>query len=42
MREEQHVSKLKLPEQLVIVEALPRNANTKVDKARLRAMLDAA
>jgi acyl-CoA synthetase len=42
MRETQHVSKLKLPERLVIVEALPRNANTKVDKGRLRAMLDAA
>ena len=40
MRDEQHVSKLKLPERLEIVEALPRNANTKIDKARLRALLD--
>lgn len=36
LRNEMHVSKLKLPEKLIAVEALPRNANTKVDKRRLR------
>jgi acyl-CoA synthetase (AMP-forming)/AMP-acid ligase II len=40
MRNTQHVSNLKLPERLVVIEALPRNANTKVDKAQLRKLLD--
>lgn len=40
MRDEQHVSNLKLPERLEIHDALPRNANTKIDKAQLRALLD--
>lgn len=39
LRREKHVSNLKLPEKLVAVDSLPRNANTKVDKRRLREML---
>lgn len=34
-----HVANLKLPEKLVVVESLPRNANTKVDKAQLRKLI---
>lgn len=41
MRTTQQVSNLKLPERLVVLEALPRNANTKVDKASLRRLVDA-
>jgi acyl-coenzyme A synthetase/AMP-(fatty) acid ligase len=39
MRNCQHVSNLKLPERLIVLDALPRNANTKIDKAKLRALL---
>jgi acyl-CoA synthetase (AMP-forming)/AMP-acid ligase II len=41
MRNSQHVSNLKLPERLIALDALPRNANTKIDKAKLRALLEA-
>ena len=39
LRSTLQVAAIKLPERLIVVDALPRNANTKVDKARLRAML---
>ncbi len=42
LRNEQRVAALKLPEKLVVVDALPRNANTKVDKPRLRKTLHAS
>jgi non-ribosomal peptide synthetase component E (peptide arylation enzyme) len=41
MRTTQQVANLKLPERLIVLEALPRNANTKVDKASLRRLVDA-
>jgi len=39
LRNELRVAALKLPEKLVVVDALPRNANTKVDKPQLRKSL---
>lgn len=39
LRNELAVSNLKLPEKLIVVDALPRNANTKVDKPSLRKMI---
>lgn len=39
LRNEQRVATLKLPEKLVVLQALPRTANTKVDKRRLRDLL---
>ncbi|MGD9942424.1 MAG: class I adenylate-forming enzyme family protein [Burkholderiaceae bacterium] len=39
LRNERHVASLKLPEKLIVLDALPRNANTKIDKPRLRELL---
>ncbi|MBN9430760.1 MAG: acyl--CoA ligase [Burkholderiales bacterium] len=39
LRDELHVASLKLPEKLIVLDALPRNANTKIDKPMLRTLL---
>jgi acyl-coenzyme A synthetase/AMP-(fatty) acid ligase len=36
LREERHIGVIKLPERLLVLDALPRSANNKVLKARLR------
>lgn len=36
LRDEKQVAVIKLPERLIVLDALPRNANTKVDKGALR------
>ena len=41
LRTQFNVASIKLPERLIVVDALPRNANTKIDKVRLRALISA-